>query len=109
MTLTDFHDEDYVELLPSGRICLSGTAFLAGSSLALLQGVVNAARVTDLTLEQAFACATTVPARVLGLKQRFDLPRKGRKASFVAFDLGKSKSDWRVSCQAVYVRGERRL
>jgi N-acetylglucosamine-6-phosphate deacetylase len=98
-----------VELLPSGRICLSGTAFLAGSSLALLQGVVNAARVTDLTLEQAFACATSTPARLFGLRHRFELPKKGKKASFVAFNIDKTKKDWRTTICSVFIRGDRKL
>ncbi len=76
-----------VELTPSGRIRLTGTDLLAGSSLMLLQGIVNAARTTDLTLEQAFASAGSVPAQVLGVRRRFGLPREGAKADFVAFDI----------------------
>lgn len=95
-----------VELLPSGRICLSGTDLLAGSSLMLLQGVVNAAHATDLTLEQAFACATTIPANVLGLKCRFPRPAIGAKADFVLFDIENApdgKPNVKVRC--VYVNG----
>ena len=94
-----------VELKRSGRICLSGTELLAGSSLMLLQGVVNAARVTDLSLEQAFASATTIPARLLGLRRRFDLPKQGKKASFVVFEINKSKPHWKVAVRAVFIDG----
>lgn len=75
-----------VELKPSGRICLSGTDLLAGSSLMLLQGVVNAARYTDLTFEQAVASATAIPARLLKAPLRFPLPRPGAPARFVVFE-----------------------
>ncbi|NIA14270.1 MAG: amidohydrolase family protein [Nitrospiraceae bacterium] len=91
-----------VELLPTGRICLSGTDLLAGSSLMLLQGVVNAARVTDLTLEQAFASASTIPAKLFGVRRRFALPRAGTKADFVAFDVVEDTARVR----AVFVNGQ---
>lgn len=94
-----------VELLPSGRICLSGTEFLAGSSLGLLQGVVNAARVTDLTLEQAFACASSIPGRFFGLRHRFALPRMGGRADLILLKLDKSKPKWRARIVASFVNG----
>jgi N-acetylglucosamine-6-phosphate deacetylase len=94
-----------VELLPTGRICLSGTDLLAGSSLMLLQGVVNAARVTDLTLEQAYQCATVIPARLFGLKHRFDPPRVGAKANLILFDVSKAG---KAAVQAVFINGERK-
>ncbi|MBX7260001.1 MAG: amidohydrolase family protein [Candidatus Hydrogenedentes bacterium] len=75
-----------VELKPSGRICLSGTDLLAGSSLMLLQGVLNAVKHAELTLEQACACATTVPARLLQTSLRFPLPKPGAKARFTVFE-----------------------
>lgn len=95
------------ELLPSGRICLSGTELLAGSSLCLLQGLVNAARVTDLSLEQAFACSTTRPARLFGLRHRFRPPRVGKKADLVVFEVDKSKPKWQSTIEAVYVSGRK--
>jgi len=99
-----------VELLRSGRICLVGTDLLAGSSLMLVQGVVNAARVTDLTLEQAFACATTIPAKLFGLRRRFALPKKGARANFLAFDTVHDRRTKRPNAriQCVYVNGERK-
>jgi len=87
-----------MELLPSGRICLSGTDLLAGSSLMLLQGVVNAYEVTDLSLEQAFASASTIPAQRLGIKRRFPLPKAGAKADLVLFDI---ERDARGSAKAI--------
>lgn len=97
-----------VELLPSGRICLSGTEFLAGSSLWLLQGVVNAVRVTDMTLEQAFASATTIPRRLFGLRHRFAPPTPGKRADLIVFKIDKSRPAWRAGVQAVYVGGARK-
>jgi N-acetylglucosamine-6-phosphate deacetylase len=98
-------DGSQVELLPTGRICLHGTKFLAGSSLGLLQGVVNATRVTDLTLEQAFACASSVPGRFFGLRHRFGAPKVGKRADLILLKLDKAKPKWRVRILASFVNG----
>ena len=95
-----------VELLPSGRICLSGTDLLAGSSLMLLQGVINTVRHTDFTLAQAVASATTIPARRLGLPhlaKMFAPPHIGKKAHFIVFDTAKDTG--RVNLQGVFIHG----
>ncbi|MFO7976650.1 MAG: amidohydrolase family protein [Candidatus Hydrogenedentota bacterium] len=97
-----------VEMLPSGRVCLSGTEYLAGSSLLLLQGVINAMRVTDLSLKQALACASSIPGRLFGLKHRFVLPKEGAKANFVAFTIVKSRQGWRPNVKAVFIGGQKR-
>jgi len=81
-----------VELLPTGRICLNGTDLLAGSSLMLLQGVVNAAKTGAMTLQQAFASATTVPARILGIKHNGALPQPGKKANFLLFKVERNQA-----------------
>jgi len=99
-----------VELLPSGRICLSGTDLLAGSSLMLLQGVVNASEVTDLSLEQAFASASTIPAQRLGIKRRFSLPKAGAKADLVLFDIEKDAGgSAKAIVRSVFTSGKRRV
>ncbi|MDZ4858492.1 MAG: amidohydrolase family protein [Candidatus Hydrogenedentes bacterium] len=72
-----------VELKKSGRICLSGTELLAGSATSLLQGVINTAKFTDLTLEQAFACASSVPAKLFGVSHRFGVPKPGASANLI--------------------------
>ncbi len=95
--------EGKVELLKNGKICLSGTDLLAGSGLHLIEGVCNTAKHTDLTLQQAFACATTVPAKLLGQRINFDLPRKGRKANFIAFNNEKTKPRF----TAIYINGRK--
>ncbi|MCX5772824.1 MAG: amidohydrolase family protein [Candidatus Hydrogenedentes bacterium] len=91
-----------VELLPSGRICLSGTGLLGGSSLMLLQGVVNAAQTGAMTLSEAFASASDVPARVLGLKRGSGMPEPGKRADFLVFRLEEGKA----VPQASFVRGK---
>jgi N-acetylglucosamine-6-phosphate deacetylase len=97
-----------VEKLPSGRINLLGTKLLSGSSLMLLQGVINAARVTDLTLAQAFASASSIPGNVFGLRHRFVAPRVGNKANFVVIDIDKSEPKWRVARRAIFIAGQRK-
>lgn len=77
-----------VDLLPTGRIQLTGTDLLAGSSLMLIQGVLNAARHTDLTLEQAWHAATTNPARVLGVRGIGTRPKIGKKANLLLLGAG---------------------
>lgn len=94
-----------VELLPTGRICLSGTDLLGGSSLMLLQGVVNAVRAAGLTLEQAIACATRIPAKVLRVPLRFQAPSVGGKAEFIVFDIEKRPEGWQADLRAVFLNG----
>jgi len=100
-----------VELLESGRICLRGTDLLAGSSLMLLHGLVNATQVTDMSMAQAFASATTIPAKLLGLDYAFDLPTVGSKADFVVFDIEQCRQGsgkWQAAVHGVFVNGDRK-
>lgn len=55
-----------VDLLPSGRVNLAGTPYLAGSALSLLDGVWNTARFAGIPLSQAWTMASTAPWRLLG-------------------------------------------
>lgn len=96
-----------VELNRSGRISLSGTELLGGSSLMLLQGVINTARVTDMTLEQAFASAGAIPAELLGVSHRFRPPSAGDRANFIAFDIDRSTRRWKPILRAVFIHGRR--
>ena len=97
-----------VSLMPDGRVCLEGTDLLAGSATPLLQGVVNAARVTDMSLQQAFASATSIPAKLLGVKQRFTLPSLNKKANFIVFEVDTSSEEWEAVVQGVFIDGEQR-
>lgn len=94
-----------VELKRSGRICLTGTDLLAGSSLSLLQGVINAAQHSDMTVEQAFASASSIPLKLFGLRPAPWPPKVGRKANFILFDLDKSKTPWRPHIRKVFING----
>ncbi|MEX2015764.1 MAG: amidohydrolase family protein [Candidatus Hydrogenedentales bacterium] len=76
-----------VELNTRGRVSLAGTQLLAGSALMLLQGVVHAAAHTELTLSQAVACASTVPAKLFGLKPLTWPPRTGAQAELIVFRI----------------------
>jgi N-acetylglucosamine-6-phosphate deacetylase len=96
-----------VELTPQGRVCLTGTELLAGSALMLLHGIVNAAAYTDLTLAQAFASATTIPRKLLGVRQRPARPQAGRKADLICFRIEEQKDRPTESIDAVYIDGER--
>ena len=56
------------EVLPSGRVVLAGTPYLAGAGALLDTCVANALRFTDLSLAQVIGCVSTIPARILGWK-----------------------------------------
>lgn len=56
------------EVLSTGKIVLAGTPYLAGAGHLLDTCIPNAVRFSDLTLSQATRCASTVPARILGLE-----------------------------------------
>lgn len=56
-----------VEVLPSGRIQLAGTPYLAGSGAHLAQCVAHAARVGAATLAEALDMGALHPAQLLGL------------------------------------------
>ncbi|MFA7693646.1 MAG: amidohydrolase family protein [Candidatus Hydrogenedentes bacterium] len=71
-----------VELKRSGRVCLSGTDLLAGSSLFLPEGVVNFSAAVEIPMAQAVAAASRVPARLLGVPLPLWPPRPGRRAEF---------------------------
>ena len=97
-----------VDLKANGKICLSGTDLLAGSGVHLIQGIVNAVRIGALTLEEAFASATRIPARLLGLPAPPPFARIGSKANFLVFDIEKTTPDlWQPALHAVFIDGIR--
>jgi N-acetylglucosamine-6-phosphate deacetylase len=69
-------------VLPTGKIVTAGTPYLAGAGYLLDTCIAHAVRTTDLTLPEAVACATAVPARLLGMEGR-----KGRLAVGYDADL----------------------
>ncbi len=72
-----------VTLKRDGVIRLTGTSLLAGSATPLIQGVFNAAEATGLSLSDSVQCATTHPARVLGVRLPNANPKANRRANFV--------------------------
>jgi N-acetylglucosamine-6-phosphate deacetylase len=52
---------------PDGRVSLTGTPYLAGSSLTLDRAIGNTVRFTGLPLEDVIPMASTIPASYLGM------------------------------------------
>ncbi|HTE16934.1 MAG TPA: amidohydrolase family protein, partial [Armatimonadota bacterium] len=73
------------EVLPSGKIVVGGTPYLAGAGHLLDTCIANALRFTDLSLAQVTRCASTVPARILGLEARKGHLRTGYDADLTLF------------------------
>jgi len=96
-----------VELKPNGKLCLSGTDLLAGSASFLLEGVINAWRTTGLSLEQAFACATSAPAKTLGVRLPPSHAKLGRRADFIVFEINRRSSAPKPRILAVFIEGRR--
>lgn len=71
-----------VELCRDGAIRIPGSPLLAGSAATLDECLRRAVSAGALTWPQAIASATTIPARLLGIKAAFARPREGSKASF---------------------------
>ena len=76
-----------VEKHRNGKVCLAGTELLAGSGTLLLEGVINAWLAADLTMGEAFDCASKNPSQLLGISPPAWPPRKGRRAEFIGFHL----------------------
>lgn len=91
-----------VDLHSDGLISLAGTDLLAGSGMMLLQGVVNAARATDLSMTEAFRAARENPARLLGLPMPAWPPEVGGAADLIAFEVA---GDGTARVREGYVRG----
>lgn len=94
-----------VELLPNGKIRLLGTDLLAGSGTLLPQGVINAWKTADLTLEEAFSCAVTIPARVLGVRLPHGIPQVGGRANLSVLETESHQGEWRTHVRAAVIDG----
>jgi len=69
--------------------------------------VINAWRATDLTLEQAFACATSAPAKTLGVRLPPSGAKLGRPADFVVFEIDRGNPVAKPKILAVFIEGRR--
>ena len=94
-----------VENRKDGRVCLAGTELLAGSSTLLLEGVINAWMAADLTMEEAFACASENPLRLLGRAVSAWPPRKGQPAEFIGLHLETRNKRIRPGLEFSFVAG----
>jgi N-acetylglucosamine-6-phosphate deacetylase len=74
-----------VELTPERRVNLAGTPYLAGSALALAEGIGNAVRFAGITLAEALRLATVNPATMLGVDDRWGVIAPGRAADLLVF------------------------
>lgn len=75
------------EVLPSGRIVLAGTPYLAGAGHLLDTGVANLIRFAGVSLADAVTAASTLPAEILGLTPRKGRLEPGADADLIVFTL----------------------
>lgn len=73
------------EVLESGRVCLPGTPYLAGSALEMHEAVGKTVAFSDATLEDALRMASANPAELFGLQDRGRM-EIGQRADLVLFD-----------------------
>ena len=70
----------------SNGVCVDDDGTLAGSDLDMAQAVRNAVGMLGLPNEQALHMASAVPARFLGVADRYGAIRPGMRASLVRLD-----------------------
>ena len=92
-----------VELLPSGRLELQGTPYLAGAVAMLPVCVANAVRYAGVTLTEAVRMVTANPARLLGLPplDGRDSVRIGGAANLTLFRQAPASLDVEVEMTVV--------
>jgi len=79
------YDDGRHEVLPSGKVVLAGTPYLAGAGHLLDTCVANALRFTDLGLEGVARATATNPARLLGLGNHKGCVAAGYDADLTLF------------------------
>ena len=72
------------EVLPTGKVVLAGTPFLAGAGTLLDECILNALRWTELGMSGVTRAASENPARVLAMSDRGAL-EVGKRADLVTF------------------------
>jgi N-acetylglucosamine-6-phosphate deacetylase len=81
------YSEGRHEVLPTGKVVLAGTPYLAGAGHLLDTCLANVLRFSDLSLAQATRCASTIPARLLGLEGQKGHLQVGYDADFTLFRI----------------------
>ena len=69
-----------------GGRCVDAAGTLAGAAITLSDAVRIATTQYGFTLEEALACASKVPARLLGLADRYGVLQAGARADLVVWD-----------------------
>ena len=73
------------EVTESGRVCLPGTPYLAGSALEMHDAIGKTVEFSDLTLSEALQLASANPAELFGLQDRGKI-EVGQRADLVLFN-----------------------
>ena len=81
------YTEGQHEVLPSGKIVLAGTPYLAGAGHLLDTCLANMIRFSDFTVAQATRSASTIPARILGLEAHKGRLQVGYDADITLFRI----------------------
>ena len=74
-----------VEVLETGRVCLPGTPYLAGSASEMHEAIGKAVEFSGVTLDEALQLATANPADLIGATGQFGRIAKGESADLVLF------------------------
>lgn len=93
-----------VEVLETGRVCLPGTPYLAGSAVEMHDSIGKAVLYSGVTLDQALQMATANPAEALGKAESFGRIEKGAAADLVLFDWDETAA--KLNVIATIVNGE---
>lgn len=75
-----------VEVTESGRVCLPGTPYLAGSALEMHDAIGKTVMYSGVTLDDALRMASANPAALLGMDDRIGSIAIGQRADLVLFD-----------------------
>ena len=73
------------EVTETGRVCLPGTPYLAGSALEMHDAIGKTVAFSDATLDDALRMASANPAKLFGLNDRGKI-EIGQQADLVLFD-----------------------
>lgn len=93
-----------VEVLETGRVCLPGTPYLAGSAVEMHDSIGKAVLYSGVTLDEALQMATVNPAKVVGKTGNFGRIEKGAAADLVLFDWDETAA--KLNVVATIVNGE---